>query len=69
MNRKKREQLILDAGIRIFSRHGFSESSVSDVIREAGVARGTFYLYFKSKDELFEALLSRLLEQFWSKCC
>lgn len=61
MNRKKREQLILDAAIQVFSKQGYSKTSVSEIIEEAKVARGTFYLYFKSKDELFDALLDHLM--------
>lgn len=61
MNRKKREQLILDAAIRVFARHGYSKTSVSEIIHEADVARGTFYLYFKSKKDIFDGLLDRFL--------
>lgn len=61
MNRKKREQLILDAAVRAFSREGYSKTSVSEIIQEAQVARGTFYLYFKGKDELFNTLLDQLM--------
>src|SRR5687768_11869220 len=47
----KRER-ILDAAERIFARHGFFAARVSEVAKEAGVADGTIYLYFKSKDDL-----------------
>lgn len=63
MNRKKREQQILDAALRIFTRYGYEKSSVSQIIVEAKVARGTFYLYFKSKKELFECLLNRFTQE------
>lgn len=61
MNRKRREQLILDAAIRIFARQGYAQTSVSEIIDEANVARGTFYLYFKSKKDIFNALLDRFM--------
>ena len=61
MNRKRREQLILDAAVRVFARQGYEETSVSEIIDEARVARGTFYLYFKSKKNIFSALLDRFL--------
>lgn len=61
MNRKKREQLIFDAALQVFSRKGYQRSSVSEIIQEAKVARGTFYLYFKSKQVLFDALLERFM--------
>lgn len=61
MNRKRREQLILDAAVKVFARQGYSQTSVSEIIHEARVARGTFYLYFKSKKNIFSALLDRFL--------
>ena len=51
----KRER-ILGAAERIFARHGFFAAKVSDVAKEAGVADGTIYLYFKSKDDLLISL-------------
>lgn len=61
MNRKRREQLILDAAVRVIARQGYEQTSVSEIIDEARVARGTFYLYFKSKKNIFSALLDRFL--------
>jgi TetR/AcrR family fatty acid metabolism transcriptional regulator len=61
----KRER-ILRAAVRVFARKGFYASRVSEIAKAAGVADGTIYLYFKSKDEvltsLFEDRMSRLLE-------
>jgi TetR/AcrR family transcriptional regulator, fatty acid metabolism regulator protein len=54
----KRER-ILAAAERIFARHGFFAAKVSDVAKEAGVADGTIYLYFKSKDDLLISLFER----------
>lgn len=51
----KRER-ILRAAIRIFSRKGFFNARVSEIARAAGVADGTIYLYFRSKDDLLIAL-------------
>jgi TetR/AcrR family transcriptional regulator, fatty acid metabolism regulator protein len=51
----KRER-ILRAAIRIFSRKGFFHSRISEIARAAGVADGTIYLYFKSKDDLLIAI-------------
>jgi TetR/AcrR family fatty acid metabolism transcriptional regulator len=45
-------QQIIDAAIRVFARHGYYNSRVSDIAREAGMASGTIYLYFKTKDEI-----------------
>jgi len=55
--------LILQAAIRVFARHGFFNSQVADVAREAGVAAGTVYLYFKSKDDLLASIFERTVRE------
>src|SRR2546422_10243273 len=61
----KRER-ILAAAERVFAKRGFFAARVSEIAKDAGVADGTIYLYFKSKDDvltsLFEDRMSRLLE-------
>jgi len=51
----KRERILV-AAERIFARHGFFAARVSEIAKEAGVADGTIYLYFKSKDDLLISL-------------
>jgi TetR/AcrR family fatty acid metabolism transcriptional regulator len=51
----KRRQL-LDAAVRVFARKGFYASRVGDIAEEAGVAHGLLYHYFKSKDQVLEAV-------------
>src|SRR5205814_1716698 len=58
----KRER-ILAAAERIFARHGFFAARVSEIARVAGVADGTIYLYFKSKDDLLISLFEDRMEQ------
>jgi TetR/AcrR family fatty acid metabolism transcriptional regulator len=58
----KRERILL-AAERIFARHGFFAAKVSDVAKEAGVADGTIYLYFKSKDDLLISLFERRMQE------
>jgi AcrR family transcriptional regulator len=53
----KRRQL-LDAAVRVFARKGFHASRVGDIAEEAGVAHGLLYHYFKSKDQVLEAVFS-----------
>ncbi len=43
---------ILEAAIRVFARQGFHQSTVAQIAKEAGVADGTIYLYFKNKDDI-----------------
>ena len=54
----KRDQ-ILDGAGRVFSRMGFDAAGMADITREAGVSKGTIYVYFEGKDDLFEALVDR----------
>lgn len=51
----------MDAAIRAFGEKGYHGTQVSDIIAEAGVARGTFYLYFASKREVFEAIVGEII--------
>ncbi len=61
----KRED-ILQAAKHLFARSGYHFTGISDIIKRAGIARGTFYLYFKSKkavfDELVEDVLFRVID-------
>ena len=52
-----RRQQLLDAAVWVFARKGYRQASISDVIARAGVARGTFYLHFESKDAVFLAIV------------
>jgi len=54
--RESRRQQILDAALACFSRNGFHNTTTADIVRESGVAQGTLYLYFKTKDEIIAAL-------------
>lgn len=52
----KRSQII-DGARRVFIEKGFDAASMNDITREAGVSKGTIYVYFANKEELFEALI------------
>jgi TetR/AcrR family fatty acid metabolism transcriptional regulator len=56
---ERREQ-ILEAATEVFVRKGVHEASIRDIAREAGIADGTVYLYFKNKDDLLREVLIRL---------
>jgi AcrR family transcriptional regulator len=58
-----RRQEILDAAVEVFSDHGVSKATVADVAVAAGVAKGTVYLYFSSKEELLGALRDRFVDE------
>ncbi len=61
--REDRRRQILRCAKQIFSKKGFHNASVSDIIQQAGIARGTFYLYFTSKRDVFDRLLDDLLQE------
>src|SRR5262245_66489899 len=52
-----RRQAILDAGLAVFAAQGFAATKLDDVAEKAGVAKGTIYLYFKDKQDLFEQIV------------
>src|SRR6266849_4433660 len=54
---------ILEAAQNLFLRYGVKRTSLDDVVREAGIAKGTLYLYFDSKDVLFAGVAERLCEE------
>lgn len=56
-----RRDELMQAGMMLFSAKGYHDTKVSDIVREAGVAQGTFYLYFESKADLFAALLDKFI--------
>lgn len=61
-NPEKRTR-ILDAALKIFATRGFYNAKVSEVAKEAGVADGTIYLYFESKDALLIALFEDRMQR------
>jgi AcrR family transcriptional regulator len=54
---------LLDAGVVAFSRKGFHATRVDDVVKRARTSHGTFYLYFSSKEELFEQLVADIASE------
>jgi AcrR family transcriptional regulator len=60
-SREARRRQILDSSLRVFSERGYWQASITDLVKAAGVARGTFYLYFDSKQTIFLDLLEELI--------
>jgi AcrR family transcriptional regulator len=63
MERTERRAQVLRHAKRIFARKGYHRTNVADIIARAGIARGTFYLYFQNKKELFEELLEQVVRE------
>jgi AcrR family transcriptional regulator len=55
-----RREILFTAAERLFSRNGYRDVSVEDITRAAGLGTGSFYGYFRSKEELYSAILDRL---------
>ncbi|WP_284640028.1 TetR/AcrR family transcriptional regulator [Paenibacillus silviterrae] len=70
MTSKKKEkyQLIVDAALKVIAEHGYHNAQVSRIAKEAGVADGTIYLYFKNKEDIlisvFREKLGELIGRF-----
>jgi TetR/AcrR family fatty acid metabolism transcriptional regulator len=56
-----KRELILRAAITSFARHGYFNAQVADIAREAGVAAGTVYLYFRSKDDVLVSIFEKTM--------
>ena len=63
MKAGKRKQIIIDAATECFAKRGYHDTSISHIIDRAGIARGTFYLYFKSKHDVFRFILDAYIEE------
>ena len=61
--RERRRLQILQSALTVFSRQGYHNTSITDIVETAGVARGTFYQYFDSKKTIFLELLRSLLHE------
>ena len=58
-----KREAILRAATRVFAHNGYFNSKVADIAREAGVADGTVYLYFKSKEDILHSIFDRSVEE------
>lgn len=72
---QKKRQMLLETAFELFTSKGINETTIQDIAKEAGVAKGTFYLYFKDKYDLIEKLrrkkIAKLFEEAirYSKEC
>ena len=59
--RLQREEEILKSAFDVFAAHGYEATRIDDVARQAGIAKGTIYLYFPDKERLFQAVVRTLI--------
>ena len=63
MERLERRAQVLRHAKRIFARKGYHHTNIADIIARSRIARGTFYLYFQNKRDIFEELLEQALRE------
>ncbi len=59
---EERKNEILDAAEMLFGTKGYSKTTVNDILRMLGIAKGTFYYYFKSKEEVMDSIVMRFID-------
>jgi TetR/AcrR family transcriptional regulator, fatty acid metabolism regulator protein len=59
----ERKNHILDAAASVFAGRGYHQTRMDDIVQESGLSKGAIYWYFKSKDDLFTALIERIFSQ------
>lgn len=62
-----RRQELIDAALTLFCDKGYDKTSVNEILNKVGVAKGTFYHYFKSKEDLLDQLVERLSDRFMTE--
>lgn len=62
--RMRREERLLDVATRLLVRWGYRKTTIDDVAREAGVGKGTIYLHWKDKNEIFRAAILRAQRRY-----
>lgn len=66
-NAEERKNEILDVAGRLFGEKGYDATSTNDILKEIGIARGTLYYHFKSKEEILDAMIDRMTERILEK--
>lgn len=65
VNKKKKRESLLNTAFSIFTVKGVSQTSISEIVKKAGVAKGTFYLYFKDKYDIKNKLIAHKSSQLF----
>lgn len=66
-NNNDKYHRILEAAVKVFAERGFFQSTISQIAKEAGVADGTIYLYFKNKDDILVHICSYKAKQIFDR--
>lgn len=65
--KEERYERILEEATRLFVEKGYEQTTISDVVKACDMARGTFYLYFESLEQVLTALFSRVMNLLWER--
>ncbi|MGQ9630391.1 MAG: TetR/AcrR family transcriptional regulator [bacterium] len=65
MDRERRRREILGSARKIFAQKGYHKTTVDDIVQDAGIAKGTFYLYFKDKKDIFASLIDEIIQMIY----
>lgn len=66
-NGRSTREAIVEAAIRLMHVHGYSSTTLDDVLRETGIGKGNFYYHFRSKEELGYEILERVIASFMAR--
>ena len=66
LNKKKKKDALYNTAFELFTTKGLAKTTISDIVEKAGVAKGTFYLYFKDKYEIQDILIAKKSEKLFN---
>ena len=64
-NKEQKRRSLLETAFSLFTTKGITKTSISEIVENAGVAKGTFYLYFKDKYDIEEKLITYKANQLF----
>ncbi|MCI5596094.1 MAG: TetR/AcrR family transcriptional regulator [Lachnospiraceae bacterium] len=67
LNKTQKKNALLQTGFELFTEKGFAKTTISDIVNRAGLAKGTFYLYFKDKYDLHDKLVGHKASQLFGE--
>lgn len=69
IKKENKRKDLLNAAFELFTTKGFHDTSIADIVGQAGIAKGTFYLYFKDKTDIRNRLISAKATQLFREAC
>lgn len=69
IKKENKRKDLLNAAFELFTTKGFHNTSIADIVGKAGIAKGTFYLYFKDKTDIRNRLISSKATQLFRNAC